>query len=83
MDELRNLKLDEQKPTEVQGSGDAPPASQTLGEGAPPPPAPPQLGTEPAAQSPPPGPPEPPAAPVMTVSQDPRYERYFKMVKMV
>lgn len=96
MDELRSMKLEDQKPADIQGTtaqvggdGSSAPSSAPPGGAPPPPPPPPPPGasTDPATAAPgpppPPPPPEPPAAPVPTVSQDPRYERYFKMLKMV
>ena len=94
VDELKNLKLET---TTTASSAPDPSAAQTQNTATltaagsssapPPPPPPPGAGAEQPAQAQPQvaveaPPPPPPAEPVNTISQDSRYSKYFKMVKL-
>ena len=88
MDELRNLKLEDANPQTTTAAPTAAPSGDSGAQTAPgsvppaPPPPPPPQGPGTAAPAPEPEP-QPPAAQANPVSQDPRYKKYFTMLKMV
>ena len=86
VDELRDLKLENSDHSKQQTPQDIPiQTSATSSVPPPPPPLPQQNTSAPQAAVPPPPPPptvEEPNEPVMTVSQDPRFKKYFTMLKV-
>ena len=87
VEELKNMKPDETNNAPAANTATTEPQTQTATVGAPIPPPPPpmnssqQATTVPVVAPPPPPPPTPPP-PSNPISQDPRYSKYFKMVKM-
>ena len=86
VEELKSLKLDEASSVSVTTTsiGQVQPTSTETSPNIPPPPPPPPMTeqnvTDGAANLPPPPPqPQPPSNPV---KEDPRYIKYFKMLKM-
>ena len=95
VEELKSLKLDETTPKQSQSASSTTTTDQAPTSSIPPPPPPlpptstlasPQGHTEPtataAAVSDTAAPPPPPQAPSNPVREDPRYIKYFKMLKM-